>query len=112
MKEYDREKKKWVSVDAKERELKLKKRKMCRGGRPHNFVLVLPMYVHFNELYKFNPEEYYKIMEEYDAFIDEQDQKFKKLGIVTRFGGGLYGRNKTYMCSVCKKVEYNLKQNA
>lgn len=46
MKKYDHVSKKWLTEEEwEEKNRKLKKSKLCRGGKPHSFKLVLPWHV-------------------------------------------------------------------
>lgn len=104
-KKYLREKKKWVTEEEYDKFYSSHDKKLCRGGKPHDFVLVLPTHVKYDEnIYKFNPEDYYKLMEEEYQFFEEQKKKMLAMGVT-------YGRwnskpYRLYMCSVCKKQNY------
>ncbi len=101
MKIYDREKKKWVTQEEYDKSHKPRDKKVCRGGKPHDFVLVLPFYTSYDEAYKFKPEDYYKIMDERFDFIEKQKVQLEKMGIKDR--GWNRKETRLYMCSVCKK---------
>jgi hypothetical protein len=105
MKKYDREKRRWV--DEKELTKKQGKRKLCRGGRPHDFQLALPSYV---KVVGYPTQEgiveYYKIEEAKKTLIKQENEKLIKFGIILndRFG---FGRDtKYFICSVCGKQDY------
>lgn len=104
MKKYDRETKKWISVDEHDKKYSPRDKSLCRGKKPHDYVLVLPNYIRFDSTYKFNPEEYYRIENETHDFLNEQVEKLKNIGIITK----RYERKPTkmFMCSVCKKQKY------
>lgn len=107
MKKYDRQLKKWVTVEEYERTHQQKDKKFCRGKRPHDFVLVLPTGVTYNEKYRFDPESYYKIMDERVAFIEGQKRQLEQMGILQRWGSSWNSKEtRLYMCSVCKKQKY------
>jgi len=106
MKKYDREKKKWV--DEVELTKKQGKRKLCRGGKEHDFQLSLPSYV---KVLGYQTQEgiieYYKIEAEKLRLIKEQNEKLVKFGIIlnNRYG---FGRDSKYFtCSVCGKQDYD-----
>lgn len=100
MKKYDRETKKWLTEE--EYQALKKKRRLCKGGKPHNFVLVLPDYVKCNK--NNQPEKYYKIEDQTIDFLTRQNEKLKKLG----FEVSSYQRKEAryYNCSVCDKIKY------
>ena len=105
MKEYNRTTKKWEeAVD-----IKLKKRELCKGGKPHDYVLVLPDHETYTEAYKFNPEAYYELLEELGRFEEETARKIEEMGIKTRYMRFGMGRwvHRYYICSVCKKKKYD-----
>lgn len=104
MKKYDREKKKWVSIEEYEKTHKPRDKKKCRGGKPHDFVLVLPFYTSYDSTYKYHPEDYYKIMDERYEFIEKQRTELEKMGIKDR--GWNRKETRLFMCAVCKKQEY------
>jgi len=104
MKQYDPESKKYLDEEVITQ--KVAKRKLCKGKREHDYVLVLPDHVTYNEDYKFNPELYYKIMEEKREFALKQEQKLSKAGIFPKYGHSFFVESKTYMCTVCKKQDW------
>lgn len=85
----------------------LKKRETCRGGKPHDFVLVLPDHVTYNEDYQFNPEAYYQLEEERIAFDKDMERRALELGITNkyRYSRDMFGVRRCYRCSVCYKKE-------
>ena len=107
MKKYDRETKKWVDAEVLDKRQNERDKKLCRGKKPHDFVLVLPSSVTYDSTYKFNPEEYYKLMDEQYEYQEEIKKKLKALGIESkRFGFYKYEQIRYFMCSVCKKQKY------
>ena len=104
MKQYDPESKKYLDEEVILQ--KVTKRKLCKGKKEHDYVLVLPDHVTYNEDYKFNPEFYYKTMEETNRFEYEQEQKLVKAGMVMKYGRSFFVERKTYMCTVCKKQDW------
>jgi len=105
MKKYSNKVKKWVSEEEFERLHNSRDKKTCRGGKAHDYVLVLPEYISYNEGYKFNPEKYYAIMDARYDFIEKQDQELKKMGIGSRTSAN-YRSTRHLICSICKKKEY------
>ena len=104
MKQYDRETKKWIEEDVlKERHSRDKK--LCKGKKLHDFVLVLPSHVTYNENYNFKPEEYYRLMDEKVRLEELIYERLKVLGIITKYG--TWKPSKHYVCSICKKEKYS-----
>lgn len=104
MKKYDREKKKWVEED--EVNKKLAKRKLCKGGRQHDFILTLPPYVRtINSILGIDiAEKYYAIELEIDKLVAEKHKDLEALGILSKPYGRITNRQyKYYICSVCGK---------
>lgn len=89
---------------------KAKKRKdpkICRGGKPHDFILVLPFHVTYDpNTYKFNPDEYYKIMDEEAERAEEVDRKLAAIGVKKKYSSWRHRETRCYICSVCKKQRY------
>lgn len=112
MKKYDRSSKKWISIEEYERIHKPRNKEFCRGKKPHDFVLVLPEYVSYNEKYQHNPEAYYELIDAIDVFEEELDRRIKDLGVVERFSRGTKWKRsyRFYLCSVCKKKHYEYKE--
>lgn len=105
MKKYDRETKSWVEEEEIIR--KTAKRKLCNGGREHDWILCLPPWVKTKDslLGLDKVEEYYRIedaREDADIAFDEQ---LEAIGIVSRSFkiSRLMGRRRHYICSVCHK---------
>lgn len=107
MKKYDRETKKYVEQGELEPRRKARPKDVCRGGKVHHFILMLPYMVTYNEAYRFNPEEYYKLKDAEYEYVEEQKKKIRALGIVERSGWNRQ-QSRHYICSVCKKEEFNL----
>lgn len=105
MKKYDRETKKWIEEE--ELNKKLSKRKLCKGGKEHDWVLCLPPYVDIkgSELGLDKVEEYYRIEDEREDFMIACDERLEAIGIKTRSFrlSSLRGRRRSYICSVCLK---------
>lgn len=109
MKQYRRDAKKHMS-DEEYEAYKAKKRRdpqICRGGKPHDYVLVLPYHVSYTSEYKFNPEEYYRLCDELTAQMIENREKIKAMGVTSRYGNWRERKEtRYYMCSVCKKQKH------
>lgn len=105
MKKYDRETKTWLDEDVIER--KLSKRKQCKGGREHDWVLCLPPYVSVkgSVLGLDKVEEYYKIEDEREDMNIAFDERLEAIGVQSRTFrlSSIRGRRRSYICSVCLK---------
>lgn len=106
MKKYDRESKKWL--DEEEVIKKSNKRKLCKGGREHDWILCLPRYVETENgstLGLDKVEEYYRIEDEREDANIKFDERLEELGIKSRLFRikSLLGRRRSYICSVCLK---------
>lgn len=105
MKKYDRETKSWIEEAEVER--KLSKRKQCKGGREHDWILCLPSYVTVvgSTLGLDKVEEYYKIEDEREDAEIAFDERLEAIGIKSRSFriGKLFGRRRSHICSVCFK---------
>lgn len=108
MKKYDRESKKWV--EAEEITRKHAKRKFCKGGKEHDWILCLPQYVSTTDgtvLGLDKVEEYYKIEDEREDAEIAFDERLAKLGIKSRLlHSSFFGRRREYVCTVCLKRKY------
>lgn len=101
MKKYDHQSRKWVT----EEEFKniYKKLNACKQGRKdHDYVLVLPDYITYNDNYKFDPEIYYKAEEEMQRQVIAHRDYLLSVGIEARFLSE-HPVYRTYKCSVCGK---------
>lgn len=107
MKKYDREKKKWVSVEAYDKSHKHKDKDLCKGSRPHNFMLVLPLYVTHTLKYDYDAQKYYDVMDEEFEFKNKQRERLENMGINIR--RHYYDKKETrfYVCSICGKQRYD-----
>lgn len=101
MKHYDRASKKWITEE--ERDLKLKKRDACKGGRPHDYVEVLPYGVEANDKYQGLTQPYYDAEEAIKAFTEKKYAELAAIGIIVRPHGWWPRNYRRYMCSVCHK---------
>lgn len=103
MKQYDRESKKWLSEE--EIAKKVKKRDTCKGGRPHDYVEVLPYGVSALEGYAGSVEPYYEAEKAIAEFSQkEYDMLREKYGIDAKYMrvSRLFNYRR-FMCSVCHK---------
>lgn len=107
MKKYDRETKKWVEEAVLEKRRNARNKKLCRGGKDHDYVLVLPAYTTYDPAtYCFNPKEYYKLMDEKFEYLEKWKEKVRALGI-KRFSDSWNSKeSRLFICSVCKKQNY------
>jgi len=69
MKKYDREKREWVSEE--EYEARQKKRALCKGGREHDFVEVLPWGYEALEGYQGDTSPVFEVEREITEFTIE-----------------------------------------
>lgn len=87
-----------------------KRRKTCRGGKEHDFLLTVPEYERING--KISPEmiiEYYKLKEEERDLDIKMREKYEKIGIRKGLSFKSYRLQKIckyYICSVCGKNDY------
>lgn len=113
MKHYDKETKKYISQEEYERRKKisLKKKQTCRGGKEHDFVLVLPRYVNtIGVPTKEAIEEYYASERRRFLFSKKEKEILESVGIKVNFGYGYLrdGVSVNLQCTVCGKLEYKL----
>lgn len=100
---YDRRKKEWITPEENERRYSKKDANICRGKKPHDFVLVLPTWIKTDERYQLTPEVYYDAMDSIDNFTTSMSDHLAVYGIIVRHYGR---RSRLYVCSVCKKQHY------
>lgn len=104
MKKYDKDSGKWIEEIVVEQ--KLAKRKLCKGGKEHDWVLCLPAYAKSDTALGLDKvEEYYRIEDERADMETAFDERLEALGIESnsyRFSK-LLGRRRSYICSVCLK---------
>jgi len=105
MKKYDRETKQWLDEETIEK--KQAKRKLCKGGREHRYILTLPSFIvaKGSVLGIDIAEKYYQIEEKRNKLNAEIDEELEDIGIVANRSRTLRGI-KTYICTVCKKRKY------
>jgi len=105
MKEYNRSTRKWEREAEPVR--KTVKRKLCKGGKEHDWMLCLPSYVrHEDSLLGFEvAHEYYKIKDAQEDAEVAFEEKLEGLGIrsMTFSINRLFGRRRSYICTVCQK---------
>lgn len=109
MKEYDREKRKWVEPEEVSGK-SLKKRDTCKSKRPHQFVLTIPDYAlgssrNVWDLTEEQIHKYYDFEEEERDFNNKMHEKRVAAGLDRRYSS--YPRKRTlhYRCEVCGKLE-------
>ncbi len=105
MKEYDREKRKYVEKTTGQG--KFKSRETCRGRKPHDYILTLPEYVKVTD--DIVPEaitEYYASEIRRREFENAEDEKLRKLGLKIWGKSHWHSMMKRYRCTVCDKREY------
>jgi hypothetical protein len=106
MKQYNRTTKKWEEV---EKNGSLKKPKLCKGQRPHDFVLLIPPYInHKMNLSKDEIESYYEIENNRNYMNKEFDKELLVLGVVSHHWST--SPTRFYRCSVCGKQKYDYKK--
>lgn len=95
----------------------LKKRETCKGGRPHDWVEVLPYGMEAIEgVYQGDTEPYYlglKAIKEFEQHIYEELEKIgiKQSGRHFSVSDLWHDRSRPYMCSVCHKKDYRNKND-
>ena len=105
MKRYDRESKKHISEE--EYQGKLKRRKLCKGGKPHDWVEVLPYGVSTNELYNGTTGPYYEAEKAIREFTKQKHDELAALGIfISERWSREVRKERPHICSVCKKHGY------
>jgi hypothetical protein len=101
---YNRQLKKWVEEEKPVGSLK--KPDTCKGGRPHEFELVIPKYISTDHiLTEKEILDYYKIVKDKLESDNKYDEKLKKIGI--RHSSFYYTRkiNLHYKCTRCGKEQ-------
>lgn len=102
MKQYDRETKSWLTPEEIAR--KRGKRKMCKGGREHDWIETLPEYgVEALPNYTGNVNAYHEAEAKIQKYIDRVYEELEKdHGIKVKWAR--FRRDmKHYTCSVCLK---------
>jgi len=108
MKEYNRQTKKYEEKST-EQIGDLKKRELCRGKKPHEWLFVIPDYSrsHKNDdLPQIVVEFFYYKMKLLDEYRKNLQQEFDEVGINFRFGSHFIEKHKHRRCSVCGKQDY------
>lgn len=108
MKKYDPAKKKYVSIEEYEKTYNPRDKKLCRGKKPHDFVLILPPWVTYSTGYEFNPERYYDLLDELAEFEVRTYKKIVDMGVKSVYGGRLQAKktSRYFACTVCNKREH------
>lgn len=84
MKVYNRKTKRWEEAD---KAGSLKKRELCKGKRPHDFVLLIPEYIRRDHnLFKNEIIQYYQIEEERIKMNIVLDKRLNAMGILRIIG--------------------------
>ena len=104
MKSYNRETGKYITNE--EKGGKLKKRELCKGGRQHDWVKVLPFGYEASEAYEGDVEPLYQALEAIADFEDATYDVLKQIGIVKTHKAWRPRPERVLMCSVCKKKKY------
>ena len=100
MKEYNRIKRIWE--EPQEKTGSLKKPKLCRGGKPHKFQLIIPTYITgYSQMSQEAIDEYYKSEERIKEFLNNENRERAKYGIPQCFSRAKVA--KYYKCEVCGK---------
>lgn len=105
MKEYNRQTKRWEEKSTEQVGV-LKKRDTCRGGKPHDFVLVIPAYEKLGDATFEQVEAWYQSQENIRAFIDSEEKKLNAIGLPVRKSYFIGRRHKQFTCAVCGKIDY------
>ncbi len=106
MKKYDRENKRWVDAETLDKRLSARDLNVCRGKKPHDFVLVLPFHVHPADGYKGDPNAYYNLMDERYQLLEEFNKKIASIGVHCSYHTWNRKESRLYICSVCSKRKY------
>ncbi len=107
MKHYHRETKSWLTEEEIAAYKKKKRNKeLCRGGKEHDYILILPSYINFTSKYNYNAERYYRILEEIDDFNEKKSKELEEMGVKDRIYSWRGSRLRTYGCSVCHKLDH------
>ena len=110
MKKYYRPLKKYLTdEEIAEHERKHKKREKCRGGRDHDFRLVLPEYVKVEgEPTEEIVKEYYDTELKIREIVRNEEKRLASLGIIFVFGWWTRRLYKRYVCFRCGKKDYSI----
>lgn len=111
MKEYNREKRIWEEVSKNTSKGTLKKKETCRGGKPHDYQLVLPSYgvtkVLGREPTEVEVQKYYEYEDDLYHYEKALREKLtQETGLTVRYGNMFSRLNRHLQCSVCGKREY------
>lgn len=111
MKEYNRKTKRWEEKH-EDTGASLKKKNTCRGGKPHDFQLVLPRHISYslpNHGSNIPMESIIAFYDSEDAirdFIRNEEEKLLQHGLKTRRFLGFSETTRWLKCSVCGKEDY------
>jgi hypothetical protein len=98
--------KKWEE-EQKEKSGSLKKRVTCKGGKQHNFVLLVPPYYRRIGGKPLTPEQtlmFYELQTREAVFDKGQDEAYVRSGLA--YSNRDHGVSYFYKCSVCGKEKY------
>ena len=91
----------------------LKKRALCKGKRPHDWVQILPYGMEAIEgVYNGDPEPYYLAMAAIEEFEQHIYEELDKIGIrktVRPFSTWFKDDLRPFKCSVCGKLDFQKK---
>ena len=117
MKHYDRVTKEYVTEEELERRMSARKpktRKNCRGGKPHDYVLVIQDYWNHHKIYTTEQVDMYYLLEDDKLRCDNvHHDKLVKYGLPAsrsiRFHCGESEQiTRHYKCGVCGKKETDI----
>ena len=107
MKEYNRTTKKYE--EKSEVVGSLKKKETCRGGKPHDFLIVLPEFISMRnrdiDTATENVIKYYESEDRIHDFIQKEVEFKKSLGIHIGVSGWKSKITRYFRCSVCGKKD-------
>jgi hypothetical protein len=110
MKEYNRTTKRWEEKD-ESKTGSLKKKKLCRGGKEHDYQICLPDFLDKNQNLQLNIiQEYYNSQDRVLKFLSKEQELLVNLGIERRYTHSVDRIYRYYKCSVCGKKEYDIRK--
>lgn len=104
---YDRKSGKYITEE--EKQGSLKKRETCKGGRPHDFVEVLPFGAEALPSYKGTPQPYYDAENRIAEYTETVYKNLEREhGIKIGKSRAIWRpRLRHWLCSVCHKQQYS-----
>lgn len=106
---YDRKSGKYITEEESKKG-SLKRRETCKGGRPHDWIEMLPTYLaEALPNYKGSPEPYYDAEEKIADYTARVYMTLEKEhGIKVKSRNSIWRpRMREWMCSVCHKKDYS-----